>query len=339
MNRRRLVALGAAALAPAAFPASLSTPARAQSGSQPGGAAGWPGQPVRLVVPFAAGGPTDVPARLLADRLSEALPQRVIVENRTGSGVVVGTEMVARAPKDGSVLLYSTIAHAVLKPLFPRLSFDPLTDFTPVAMVGQIPMLLMVHPSLGVSTVPELVTLLRANPGRYDYASSGNGGAVHLASELFWHAAGGLKVNHVAFRGSAAAMPEVLSGRIPIIMDVAAGAVPYVQRGELRALGVSSARRSPSAPAVPTFAEQGIGGFEAYTWHMVFAPAGTPAPVVTAANAAVNAALTQPAIRGRLAELAMDVGGDGTPEAASRFLAAEAAKWEPIIRDANIRAD
>ena len=336
MQRRRLMALGAAALAPAMAHAQTAIP---QGGGASGQGANWPGQTVRLVVPFAAGGPTDIPARLLSERLSEALPQRVVVENRTGSGVVVGTDMVAKAPKDGSVLLYSTIAHSVLRALFPRLPFDPLADFAPVALVGQIPMILMVHPSLGVSTAPELVALIKANPGRYDYASSGNGGAVHLASELFWHAAGGLRVNHVAFRGSAAAMPEVLSGRVPIIMDVAAGAVPYVQRGELRALGVSSARRSAAAPSVPTFAEQGISGFEAYTWHMVFAPAGTPSAVVAAANAAVNRAVSQPAARARLAELAMDVAGDGTPAQAAAFLAAEVAKWEPIIRSAGIRVD
>ena len=337
MQRRRLAVLGAAlALAPLA--------ARAQAGDQPAprpapGGAPWPNQPVRLVVPFAAGGPTDIPARLIAEEMSKLLPQRVVVENRTGSGVVVGTDMVAKAPKDGSVLLYSTIAHAVLKPLFAQLPFDPVADFSPVARVGQIPMILMVHPSLGVSTAPELVALLKANPGKYDYASSGNGGAVHLASELFWHVAGGLKVNHVAFRGSAAAMPDVLSGRVPIIMDVAGGAVPYIQRGELRALGVSAARRSAAAPTVPTFAEQGIGGFEAYTWHMVFAPSGTPAPVIAAANNAVNRALAQPVVRAHLAEMAMDVVADSTPDGAKEFLAAEAAKWEPIIRGAGIRAD
>lgn len=338
MNRRHLIALAAAA---AIAPAALRAQTTGSAGSSAGTAAGaaWPNQPVRLVVPFAAGGPTDIPARLLAERLSEALPQRVIVENRTGSGVVVGTDVVAKAPKDGSVLLYSTIAHAVLKPLFPQLPFDPVADFTPVALVGQIPMILMVHPSLGVSDAAGLVALLKANPGKYDYASSGNGGAVHLASELFWHAAGGLKVNHVAFRGSSAAMPDVLSGRIPIIMDVASGAVPYIQRGELRALGVSSARRSAAAPNVPTFDEQGIKGFEAYTWHMVFAPSGTPASVISAANAVINRVLAQPVVRARLAESAMDVGGDSTPESAARFLASEMAKWEPIIRSAGIRVD
>jgi len=323
MQRRHVLALGAAALASRG------------AGAQPA----WPNQPVRLIVPFAAGGPTDIPARMLADRMSEALPQRIVVENRTGSGVVIGTDVVAKAPKDGHTILYSTIAHAVLRALFPRLPFDPVADFTPVALVGQIPMILLVHPSLNVRTVPELVALLRANPGRYDYASSGNGGAVHLATELFWHMAGGLRVNHVPFRGSAAAMPEVLSGRVPIIMDVAAGALPYIQRNELRAIGISATSRSPLAPDLPSFIEQGIAGYEAYTWHMTFVPAGTPVPVIATINAAVNQAVRQPEVQRRLTELTMTVVTDSTPDSAAQFLASEMAKWEPIIRSAGIRTD
>ncbi|HYF09235.1 MAG TPA: tripartite tricarboxylate transporter substrate binding protein [Acetobacteraceae bacterium] len=325
MNRRHMLQLaGAASLAPFA---------RGQA------QAAWPGQPVRMVVPFAAGGPTDVPARMIADRMSEALPHRVIVENRTGSGVVIGTDLVAKAPKDGSTILYTTIAHAVLRALFPRLPFDPVADFTPVALIGQIPMIMLVHPSLNVSNAQELIALLRANPGRYDYASSGNGGAVHLATELFWHMAGGLRVNHVPFRGSSAAMPEILSGRVPMIMDVAAGALPYIQRGELRAIGISDMNRSPAAPNVPTFHEQGVRDFVAYTWHMVMTPSGTPAATVQAINAAVNRAIAQEAVRNRLTELTMNVVTDSTPQSAAAFLASEMAKWEPIIRSANIRAD
>lgn len=325
IRRRHLAGLAALASAGAAAPAG------AQS-------ADWPQAPVRLVVPFAAGGPTDIPARLIAEDMSRALPNRIIVENRTGSGVIVGTDIVAKAPRDGLTVLYTTIGHAVARALFDRVPFDPVADFTPVALVGQIPMILMVNNAFPARTLREFIELVRANPGRFDYASSGNGGAVHLASELFLHMAG-LRMNHIAFRGSSAAMPDVLAGRIPMILDVAAGALPFIQRGELRPLAISTRTRSPLAPNVPTFIEQGVADYEAYTWHMVLVPSGTPAPVVRAINAAVNRAIGTEAVRTRLTELTMQVVPDSTPESAAAFLRAEIAKWEPIIRAAGIRAD
>ena len=298
----------------------------------------WPAAPVRLVVPVAAGGPTDVPARIVADEMSRHLPQRVVVENRTGGGIVVGTEMVARAPRDGQTLLYGTIAHAVARAMFDRLPFDPVADFQPVALIGRIPMILLVNNDLPVRSLTELIALLRANPGRYDYASAGNGSSVHLASELFARTAGGLQMNHVPFRGTAAAVPDLLAGRIHLVVDVATTGLPLAQRGALRPLAVSSLTRNPAAPEIPTFAEAGLPGYEVNTWHMVMAPAGTPRPVIDAVNAAVNQAIATPAIAQRLRDLTMEVTAGGTPEQASAFLAAEIAKWEPIIRAAGIRA-
>ena len=328
-SRRDLLALGGAAAASAA----LARPALAQQ------AAAWPTQPVRLVVPFAAGGPTDVPARLFADELSKMLPQRVIVENRTGAGVVVGAEVVAKGPKDGHTLLYNTIAHSVLRPLFPRLPFDPVADFQPVALLGVIPMLLLVNKDLPASDLPGLVKLFRDNPGKYDYGSSGNGGAVHLATELFLRRAGGLKVNHVPYRGSAAGMPDLLSGRLAMFMDVAAGGIVYHQRGEARALGVSSDKRLPQVPDVPTLVEGGVRDAESYTWHMVLAPAGVPAPAVQAINAAFNRVAATESVQKRLTDLTMTVRSDTTPETAAKWMADEVAKWEAVIRDAGIRTD
>lgn len=323
LGRRTLASILAAA------PAGLAVPALAQGT--------YPTRPVSMVVPFAAGGPTDIPARLLADEMSKFLPHRLVVENRTGSGVVIGTDVVAKAPKDGQTILYTTVGHAYLPGLFERLPFDPVADFTPAAFIGQIPQILLVHKDFPARTLPELITLLRNNPGKYDYASSGNGGAVHLGTELFLHMAGGLKVNHISFRGSSAAMPEVLSGRIPMIFDVASGALPYIQRGELRPLAISTRTRMPYAPDVPTFIEGGVADFECYTWHMAMVPSGTPMPVVRAINAAFNRALAVQAVKDRLAQMSMNVTTDSTPESAARFLAAEMAKWTPVIRAAGIR--
>lgn len=323
MHRRSLLAASAASLA-------LPGLAVAQS---------WPTQPVRMVVPFAAGGPTDVPARVIAEEMSRTLPQRVIVENRTGAGVVVGSEVIAKAPGDGYNLLYSTIAHAVMRPLFPQLPFDPVKDFAPVALVGVVPMVLMVSKEIPAKNLRELVALLKANPGKYDYASAGNGSALHLAGELLLKVGGGLKVSHVPYRGSAAAYPDVLNGTIAMIVDVAASAVPFVQKGELRALAISGKARSPLMPDVPTFAEAGMPEFEAYTWHMVFAPASTPAPLVQTINGALNKAVSAPAVRQRLEELTITVVSDSTPASAAAFLKSEMEKWEPILRAAGIKVE
>lgn len=328
LGRRDLIALGAGALA---APALGAMPAMAQ-------ASAWPTQPTRMIVPFAAGGPTDVPARLIADEMSKVLPHRIVVENRTGSGVVIGTDMVAKGPQDGSVILYTTVAHAVTRAMFPRLPFDPIGDFTPVTLVGQVPVILLVNKDFPARNIQEFVKLLRDNPGKYDYASSGNGGAVHLATELFMHMAGGLKTNHIPFRGSSAALPEVLAGRIPMIFDIAASALPYARSGELRALGISTKERSPLAPEIPTIQEQGVPGYEAYTWHMVLVRSGTPQPVVEAVNRAVSAAVQLPHVRSRLTELTMQVVPNSTPASAADYLRSEMGVWEPIVRAAGITA-
>ena len=321
IHRRDALMLGA--LAP--FPTLPS--AQAQTS--------WPSQPVRLVVPFLAGGPTDVPARIIADEMSKNLPNRVVIENRTGSGIIVGSDMVAKAPKDGLTVLYSTVGHAVVKALFPRAPFDPVRDFTPVSLIGKVPMIMMVNKDFPAQTLPELIELVRANPGKYDYASSGNGAAAHLTTELFLHMAGGLQMNHIPFRGIAAALPELLAGRIPMIVDIAASAVPLIRRGDLRPLAISTPERSPLLPELPTFAEGGVAGFESYTWHMVLVPSGTPAPVVQAINASVNRALQVETVRSKLADLTIDVAGT-TPEEATAFLASEMEKWGAVVRQANI---
>jgi tripartite-type tricarboxylate transporter receptor subunit TctC len=314
--------------------AALALPALRAARAQ----GGWPSQPLRLVVPFAAGGPTDIPARLFAERMGAFLPNRVVVENRTGAGVVVGTDAVAKAPKDGLTLLYTTVAHTVLRPLFPGLPFDPEKDLVPVALVGVIPMIITVNRDSPARTLRELQERLQAEPGGFDYASSGNGGAVHLAAELMLRRLGA-RASHIPYRGSAAAMPDVLNGTIPIIVDVASFAVPFVQRGETRALAVMDDRRLPQLPDVPTTAEAGFDDLTAYTWHMVMAPAGTPPEAIVAANAAFNRAAAEPAVQERLGDLAMRLVSDSTPETAADWLRRETAKWEGLVREANIRVD
>lgn len=328
MLQRRHILAGAAGLAAA----PLAAPALHAQGT-------WPSAPVRLVVPFAAGGPTDVPARLIADELSKLLPQRVIVENRTGAGVVVGSDAVAKAPKDGQTLLYTTIAHAALRAIFPRLPFDPIADFTPVALTGVIPMLMMVNKDVPANTLPELIALLKANPGKYDYASTGNGAALHLATELFLRQAGGLRATHVPYRGSAAAMPDLLNGTVAMMLDVANSALPFVTRGEVKGLAISGSHRIPQVPNIPTFSEAGVPGYEAYTWHMMLAPSGTPEPVVAAISEATNKVMAMESVKQRLSDLTMETRSDTTPASTRKWLDDEIAKWEPIIRAAGIKAD
>ncbi|PHK96463.1 N-acyl-D-aspartate deacylase [Pseudoroseomonas rhizosphaerae] len=318
--------LGAALAAPALLPGL----ARAQDG--------WPSQPIRLVVPFSAGGPTDIPARLVAEELSKLLPQRVIVENRTGAGTVVGADAVAKA-RDGHTFLYTTIAQAAIRAIYPSLPFDPVADFTPVALAGTIPMLMMVNKDVPVNSLQELIEFFKKNPGKYDYASTGNGAALHLASELFLKQAGGLKVNHVPYRGSAAAIPDLLNGTVTMMLDVANSALPFVRSGEVKGLAISSAQRLPQLPDMPTFQEAGVPGYEAYTWHMVLAPAGTPEPVVTRLNGLINQVMAMDSVKARLADLTMQTRSDSTPASARKWLTDEIAKWEPIIKEAGIKAD
>jgi len=301
--------------------------------------AAWPEQPTRLICPFAAGGPTDVAARIVAESLSMQLPQRVVVENRTGSGVVVGTEAVAKAPKDGHTLLYNTIAHAVLRPLFPSLSFDPVKDFQPVALVGVVPMLLMVNKNVPAQNLQELIAMFRDKPGQFNYGSSGNGGAVHLASELFLRQAGNLRVSHIPYRGSAPAMPDLLNGNLAMFLNVASDGIESARSGATRALAVTGDKRLPQLPDVPTFAEAGLPRYEAYTWHMILAPSGTPMALVNQINAATNAVLATPAVQQRFAELSIQPRPGSTVDSATSWLKAEMDKWEPIVREAGITAN
>lgn len=315
----------------AVFVLASSAPAFAQT---------WPSQPIRVVVPFAAGGPADTAARITADELSKSLPQRVVVENRTGAGNLVGTEAVARAPKDGYTLLFTTSSHAHAKVLNASLPFDPVTDFQPVSLIAVQPHILIVNNDFPARTLRDVVALLTANPGKYNFGTAGTGSATHFYFELFMSTAGGLRVNHIPYRGSPPALTDLMSGQISLMTDPSSSALPYVRDGRVRPIAISSRQRSPSLPDVPTFAESGLpafAGYEVYGWYMLLAPAGIPDAALRQTSAAVRKALAAPALVQRFAQLNMETTPDSTPERATQFLREDSAKWAAIAQKAGIK--
>ncbi|EHM01769.1 hypothetical protein HMPREF9946_01836 [Acetobacteraceae bacterium AT-5844] len=295
----------------------------------------WPDRPVRLLVPYAAGGPTDAVARILAERMSGNLPERVVVENRAGGGALPGTEAVARAPKDGSVLLFTTVVHAVHRALHgSRLTFDPQGDFTPVALIGVVPQVIMVTPSSPVTDIKGLIAYLRA--GQYSYGSSGVGGSSHLGIELL-KSMTGVAAEHIPYRGTAPAVADLLGGRIAVVMDSVATGSGQVKSGALRGIATTGLQRSLALPDLPTVAET-LPGYEATTWNAVLAPAGTPDDMIQAMSRAIWAAVENDTVKAKLEELGVQIPApeDRNPAAAGRFIAAETTKWERLIKEANI---
>ncbi|MCC7426913.1 MAG: tripartite tricarboxylate transporter substrate binding protein [Alphaproteobacteria bacterium] len=312
------VALGGAALAPA-----LAQDA-------------YPSRPIRMIIPFSAGGPTDIVGRLLAERMGQQMGQRIVVENRTGAGVVVGADAVAKAPKDGYTFLYGTVSLAVTPAMFRQLPFDPVRDFTPAALTAKIPTVLLVNPNtIPAQTYQEFVAYARANEGRLTYGGGGQGTAGHMSSELFLSLAG-IKMPVAQYRGNSPAMIDLLGGRIAFVMGIGAEAVNPIREGRLRGLVVSADRRLPQIPDVPAAPEVGLPGWEAYTWQMIWLPAGTPMEIVRRLNAEANTALRDPGLRQRLTADAATIIDDSTPESAAAYMAAEFNRWVPIMRAAGV---
>ena len=289
----------------------------------------WPATTLRLVVPFAAGGPTDVAARLLAEALSRNFPHRMVVENITGAGTVVGTGRVATA-KDGHTFLIATVAHAVNSALFANLPFDPLRDFRGVALLGIVPQVVLVNNNVQASTLPELIALARSRPGGLTYGSAGIGSAQHLAAELLKSVAK-IDLQHVPYRGSGPAVTDLIGGTLDLVIDSAATAIQHAKSGSARALAVTTSQRLPALADVPTVAET-LPGYEAYTWNAILAPAAAPSTNIAIMNAAINAALAEPDLAKRLAELGMVVSQNSTPDATDKFVAEETAKWQALLR-------
>ncbi|MBB5223576.1 tripartite-type tricarboxylate transporter receptor subunit TctC [Amaricoccus macauensis] len=312
----------------AAALAAVALPAAAQD---------YPTQPVTLVIPFAAGGSTDVVGRIIAERMAQELGQQVVVENRAGAGGSLGAGTVARAAPDGYTILMGTVATHALNPLILAQSpYDPVKDFAPVSLLIIVPNVLAVNPELPVKTVQELIDLAKEKPGELAYASSGNGTPLHLSGELFKSMAG-VDIEHVPYQGSGPALTDVIGNQVPIIFDNLPSASAHIKSGTLRALGVTTAERAPSFPDVPTIAET-LPGYETYTWNALFAPAGTPPEIVAKLNAAALAAVADPKVAERMDEFSAQIVGS-SPEELAAHVEAEMAKWKPVVEGANIKAD
>lgn len=298
----------------------------------------YPSKVVRVVVPFAAGGSTDLLARNIAQRLSESWKQSVIVDNRAGGGGIVGSEHVMKSAPDGYTLLVGTVTtHAVSASLYRKLPFDPQRDFTPIIEIAHIPQMLSVHPTIPVRSVKELVALARSRPGELNYGTAGSGSASHMAMEYFQSMAK-IKMVHVPYKGTGPALVELLGGHLAMMFDVIMTSLPHVQSGKLRTLGISGVKRSPITPDVPTIAESGYPGYEAMVWFGFFSPAGTPPDVVRRINEETARSLQSPKMREVLASQGLEVVA-GTPAELANRVSTEIAKWRKVIQEAGIKLD
>jgi tripartite-type tricarboxylate transporter receptor subunit TctC len=297
----------------------------------------FPDRPIRMVVGFSAGGGTDVIARILAQKLSETLGQSVVVENRTGASGLIGGEAVAKSAPDGyTIMMGSQTTFAVAPTLYRKSTLDPAKDFAGVAMAGISPLVLVVHPSLPAHSVHDVIAMARAAPGAVNFGSGGLGTTPHMAAELFSSLAG-IKMAHIAYRGESPAINDLLGGQIPLMFANLSAVMGNVKAGRLRALAVTSARRSPAAPEIPTVAETAVPDFEAATWFALVAPAGTPRDVLARLNREVVRSLAEPDVKQRFADLGMS-SEDSTPDGVETYIRSEIAKWTRVIKDADIRA-
>jgi tripartite-type tricarboxylate transporter receptor subunit TctC len=297
----------------------------------------FPSRPLKMVVGFSAGGGTDVVARIVANKMTDVLGQSVLVENRAGASGMIAAEAVAKAAPDGYTLMMgSQTTFAVAPNLYRKFALDPSVEFAGVAMTGASPLAIVVNPSSPAHTVQDLIAMAKAKPGAINFGSGGLGTTPHMAGELFSILAG-IKMVHVAYRGEAPAINDLLGGQVQVIFANLSAVIGNVRGGTLRALAVTSAQRSPSAPEIPTVAEAAIPGFEAATWFGVVAPAGTPQDILTKLNAAARQALADADTGKRFAELGM-TNGSSSPEELDAYIKAEATKWSKVIKDANIQA-
>lgn len=297
----------------------------------------YPARALRIIVPYPVGGFNDQFARLLAQHLHQAWGQAAVVENRPGGGTVIGTDLAARAPADGHTLLVASFAFAVNQSLYARVPFDPLRDFTPVVLAAQCPNVLVARKGLAAGTLAELLDAARKSPGTINYASGGNGSSTHLAMELLKNMAR-VDFTHVPYKGSAPAITDLLAGQVDVLFDNLPNVLPYLRAGKLRALAVSTARRSGTLPDVPTTAEGGVAGFDVQVWFGVVVRSGTPQAIVDKLNAEINRMLAKPDTKARFAAQGVDTAG-GSSAAFARYLADQSQMWRRVIQAVGIRPE
>jgi len=310
---------------------SLATLGLCASGLSRAQMATYPARPVKVIVPYAVGGATDVLARVTMDAVSKSLGQPFAIENRAGAGVVVGSNFVAKSAPDGYTLLVTTSAHSINPTLFKKLPYDSDKDFEPIAVLGQVSFVLLAHPRIDVSDVASLVDLLRKNPDKFSYGSAGVGSPMHVGPELL-KTRTGVRAVHVPYKGEAAAINDLLGGHTAFMYASPATAAVHVQAGKVRPLAVTSARRSSLLPQVPTLAEQGIQNADTASWIVLMAPAGTAPEIVNFINREVLKAQASPEVRSRMNDFAFEIGARASPQETRQFIKAEEAKWAPIVK-------
>ena len=298
----------------------------------------YPSKPIRIVVPFAPGGSTDILTRTIAQRLGESWGQQVIADNRAGANGIIGADLIAKSAPDGYNLVMGSIGtHATNASLYAKMPYDTLNDFSPITLAALVELVLVVHPSVAANSVKELIALAKAKPGAMNYASGGQGASQHLAAELFKYMTG-VKMEHLAYKGSGAALPDLLSGQVPIMFADMPLVTQHIQGGKLRALAVAGKQRNRALPGVPTVAEAGVPGYYALAWYGLFAPAGTPNEIITKLNGEVVRILHVPEVQERLRGIGADPVGN-SPREFSEFQRAEMERWAKVIRAANIHVD
>ena len=326
MMSTRRTTLGLAAMAALAFAAPV--------GAQPA----YPLRPISLVVPFPAGGSTDLVARVVAEKMSQDLGQQVVVDNRGGAGGNVGAAAAAKADPDGYTILMGTVStHALNPALYKKIPYDPVKDFAPISLLAFVPNVLVVNPDFPAQNVAELIALAKEKPGELSYASSGNGTPLHLSGELFKTMAG-VDIVHVPYKGAGPALVDVMGGHVPIMFDNLPSSTEHIKAGKLRGLAVTTAERAASMPDLPTVAESGLPGYETYTWNALFAPAGTPPEVIARLNEAALKALADPEVQAKLQGFGATVVGS-TPGELAAHVQAELAKWAPVVQASGAQID